>query len=143
MTNHIYMFVWIYMFISLVLIHWSEITKRFFQSDCIIWHAHKQQQYVTTESLHTTPHGYTPQGYCQSFSFQPLQQICGSNFMWYYQLAFLEGVLILSMFFCAYLPFTYPLWKSSCSKLLPVFFQKIELSIFGFQIKKLFICSNS
>lgn len=42
MTNHIYMFVWIYMFISLVLIHWSEITKLFFQSDCIIWHAHIQ-----------------------------------------------------------------------------------------------------
>ena len=45
-TNHIYMFVWIYMFISLVLIHWSEITKLFFQSDCIILHVHKQQQYV-------------------------------------------------------------------------------------------------
>lgn len=36
MINHIYMFVWIYMFISLVLIHWREITKLFFQSDCII-----------------------------------------------------------------------------------------------------------
>lgn len=65
MTIHIYMFVWIYMFISLVLIYWSEMTKLFFQSDCIILHAHKQQQYVT---IWVTRH-YRQRRYCLSFSF--------------------------------------------------------------------------
>lgn len=65
MTNHIYMFVRIYMFISLVLIHWSEMTKLFFQSDCIILHAHNQQQYVT---IWVIPH-YCQHRHCWSFSF--------------------------------------------------------------------------